>query len=160
MFIIFTGVAGAGKTTVGKLLAQELGWQFYEGDDFHPAANIEKMRRGEALTDSNRAPWLARLRALLEQVLQREEPGILACSALKRSYRARLRVDERVIFVHLAVSRTLIERRLKQRKDHFINPSLTESQFDTLEPPQAALTLDASLPPAVLVEQVRKALAI
>jgi len=92
--------------------------------------------------------------------LQREEPGILACSALKRSYRARLRVDERVIFVHLAVSRTLIERRLKQRKDHFINPSLTESQFDTLEPPQAALTLDASLPPAVLVEQVRKALAI
>lgn len=160
MFIIFTGVAGAGKTTVGKLLAQELGWRFYEGDDFHPAANIEKMRRGEPLTDSDRAPWLARLRALLEQVLQREETGILACSALKRSYRARLRVDERVIFVHLALSRALIERRLKQRKDHFINPSLTESQFDTLEPPQTALTLDASLPPAVLVEQVRKALAI
>jgi gluconokinase len=160
MFIIFTGVAGAGKTTVGKLLAQELGWRFYEGDDFHPAANIQKMRRGEPLTDSDRAPWLARLRALLEQVLKREETGILACSALKRSYRARLRVDERVILVHLAVSRTLIERRLKQRKGHFINPSLTESQFDTLEPPQTALTLDASLPPAVLVEQVRKALAI
>jgi gluconokinase len=160
MFIIFSGVAGAGKTTVGKLLAQELGWQFYEGDDFHPAANIEKMRRREALTDSDRAPWLARLRALIEQVLQREEHGILACSALKRSYRARLRVDDRVIIVHLAVSRALIERRLKQRKGHFINPALAESQFDTLEPPQTALTLDASLAPAVLVEQVRKALAI
>ena len=84
----------------------------------------------------------------------------MACSALKRSYRARLRVDDGVIFVHLAVSRALIERRLKQRKDHFINPALAESQFDTLEPPQTALTLDASLPPAVLVEQVRKALGI
>src|ERR1041385_9374417 len=95
MFIILTGVAGAGKTTIGTLLARELGWRFYEGDDFHPAANIEKMRRGEALTDRDRAPWLDRLRALIEQALEREENGILACSALKRSYRARLRVDER-----------------------------------------------------------------
>jgi gluconokinase len=160
MFIILTGVAGAGKTTIGTLLARELGWRFYEGDDFHPAANIEKMRRGEALTDSDRAPWLDRLRALIEQALERDENGILACSALKRSYRARLRVDERVIFVHLALSRTLIERRLKQRQDHFMNPVLAESQFEALEAPQTGLTLDASLPPAVLVEQVRKALGI
>ena len=116
MFIILTGVAGAGKTTIGTSLARELGWRFYEGDDFHPAANIEKMRRGEALTDRDRAPWLDRLRALIEQALEREENGILACSALKRSYRARLRVDERVIFVHLALSQALIERRLKQKK--------------------------------------------
>jgi carbohydrate kinase (thermoresistant glucokinase family) len=147
MFIILTGVAGAGKTTIGTSLARELGWRFYEGDDFHPAANIEKMRRGEALT-------------LIEQALEREENGILACSALKRSYRARLRVDERVIFVHLALSQALIERRLKQRQDHFMNPALAESQFETLEPPQSGLTLNASLPPAVLVEQVRKALGL
>ena len=84
----------------------------------------------------------------------------VACSALKRSYRARLRVDERVIFVHLALSQALIERRLKQRQDHFMNPALAESQFETLEPPQSGLTLNASLPPAVLVEQVRKALGL
>lgn len=160
MFIILTGVAGVGKTTIGTLLAREVGWRFYEGDDFHPAANIEKMRRGEALTDSDRAPWLGRLRALIEQALEREENGILACSALKRSYRARLRVNERVIFVHLALSRTLIERRLKQRPDHFMNPVLAESQFEALEPPQTGLTLDASLPAAILVEQARKALGI
>jgi gluconokinase len=160
MFIILTGVAGAGKTTIGKLLAGELGWQFHEGDDFHPLENIEKMRRGEALSDRDRAPWLDRLHALIEQALERQENGILACSALKRSYRTRLRVDDRVVFVHLAVSRALTERRLKERKYHFMNPALVKSQFDTLEPPQTALTLDASLPPAVLVEQVRKALGI
>jgi len=160
MFIILTGVAGAGKTTIGKLLARELGWQFYEGDDFHPPENIEKMRRGEALSDRDRLPWLDRLRDLIEQALERPEHGILACSALKRSYRMRLRVDDRVVFVHLAVNRALIERRLKERKNHFMNPALVKSQFDTLEPPQTALTLDASLPPSVLVEQVRKALDV
>jgi gluconokinase len=158
LFIILTGVAGAGKTTIGKLLAGELGWPFYEGDDFHSEENIEKMRRGEALSDRDRAPWLDRLRALIEQALERQDHGILACSALKRSYRARLRVSEDVVFVHLAVGPGEIERRLKQRKDHFMNPALIESQFATLETPQNALTLDASLPPSVLVEQVRKAL--
>jgi gluconokinase len=160
MFIVLTGVAGAGKTTIGTLLARELGWRFYEGDDFHPVANIEKMRRGEALTDSDRAPWLGRLRTLIAQALEHQENGILACSALKRSYRARLRVDERVIFVHLALSRALTERRLKKRQDHFMNPALAESQFEALEPPQTGLILDASWPPAVLVEQARKALGI
>jgi gluconokinase len=160
MFIVVTGVAGAGKTTVGKLLAKELGWRFYEGDDFHPAANIEKMRRGEPLTDDDRWPWLDALRAAIVAALDRGEHGILACSALKHSYRARLRVSEDVVFVYLAVAPGEIERRLKQRKGHFMNPALIESQFATLEKPQNALTLDASLPPAVLVQQVRKALAI
>jgi gluconokinase len=160
MFIIFTGVAGAGKTTVGKLLAQELGWRFYEGDDFHPAANIEKMRRGEALTDEDRWPWLDALRAVIVAALDRGEHGILACSALKHSYRTCLRVSEDVVFVHLALAPREIERRLKQRKGHFMNPALIESQFATLETPQNALTLDASFPPAVLVQQVEKALGI
>ncbi|MGH7872206.1 MAG: gluconokinase [Candidatus Binatia bacterium] len=160
MFIIFTGVAGAGKTTVGKLLAKELSWRFYEGDDFHPAANVEKLRRGEPLTDDDRRPWLDTLRDVIQAALERGENGVLACSALKRSYRARLRVSERVIFVHLAAGPDVIQRRLERREGHFMNPSLIESQFATLETPQAALSLDASLPPDVLVQQVRQALSI
>jgi gluconokinase len=160
MFIIITGVAGAGKSTVGKLLADNLGWQFYEGDDFHPAANVEKMRRGEALTDADREPWLDALRALIQSALEKSENGILACSALKRHYRARLRVNEHVVFVHLTATPDLIERRLEQRKSHFMNPSLIQSQFTTLETPETALSLDASSPPAVLVQRVRAALHI
>jgi gluconokinase len=160
MFIVITGVAGAGKSTVGKLLADNLGWQFHEGDDFHPAANVEKMRRGEALTDADRQPWLDALRAVIQSSLEKGENGILACSALKRHYRARLRVNEHVVFVHLTATPELIERRLKQRKNHFMNPSLLESQFATLETPESALTLDASFSPAVLVQQIRDALHI
>jgi gluconokinase len=160
MFIIFTGVAGAGKTTVGKLLAKELGWQFYEGDDFHPAANVEKMRRGEALTDDDRLPWLDALRTVIKTAVEKAENGVMACSALKRGYRERLRVNEAVAFVHLAANPDMIGRRLRRRKGHFMNPSLMQSQFATLETPQTALTLDASLKPPVLVQQVRDALHI
>ena len=160
MFIIFTGVAGAGKTTVGRLLAQELGWRFYEGDDFHPPANVEKMRRGEPLTDDDRRPWLDALRAIVQQALENAENGILSCSALKRCYRRRLRVNEAVVFVHLAATRDVIQRRLGHRQGHFLSPSLMESQFGTLETPQTALILDASLPPAVLVHEVRQNLRI
>lgn len=160
MFIVITGVAGAGKTTLGKLLAKTLGWRFYEGDDFHPVANVEKMRRGEALTDADRQPWLDALRAVIQSALDNRENGILACSALKSRYRAHLRVNEQVVFVHLAATPELIERRLEQRKGHFMNPSLIQSQFATLETSQTALSLDASLPPAVLVQQIRDALHI
>lgn len=160
MFIIVAGVSGVGKTTVGRLLAEDLGWTFYEGDDFHPAANIEKMRRGEALTDADRQPWLETLRALIETALQRQEDGVLACSALKRSYRQRLRVSDQVLFVHLAAAPALIRRRLEQRSGHFMNASLAQSQLATLETPQRALLLDASLPPAALVQQVRQAFRI
>ncbi len=160
MFIVITGVAGAGKTTLGKLLAKTLGWRFYEGDDFHPVANVEKMRRGEALTDADRQPWLDALRAVIQSALDNRENGILACSALKSRYRAHLRANEQVVFVHLAATPELIERRLEQRKGHFMNPSLIQSQFATLETSQTALSLDASLPPAVLVQQIRDALHI
>lgn len=160
MFIVITGVAGAGKTTLGKLLAKTLGWRFYEGDDFHPVANVEKMRRGEALTDADRQPWLDALRAVIQSALDNRENGILACSALKSRYRAHLRANEQVVFVHLAATPELIERRLEQRKGHFMNPSLIQSQFATLETTQTALSLDASLPPAVLVQQIRDALHI
>jgi gluconokinase len=160
MFIVITGVSGSGKTTVGKLLAKDLGWQFHEGDDFHSAANVEKMRRGEALTDSDRQPWLDALRALIQSAVENGEQAILACSALKQSYRAHLRVNEQVVFVHLAATPELIGRRLRQRKGHFMNPFLLHSQFATLETPETGLSLDASLPPAVLVQQIRAALHI
>src|SRR5687768_17524905 len=160
MFIILMGVAGTGKTTVGRLLAKELGWRFYEGDDFHPAANVEKMRRGEPLTDDDRRPWLDALHGVIHTAVKNAQNGIMACSALKRSYRTRLRVSEDVIFVHLAARPDLVQQRLEHRQGHFMNPSLLESQFGTLETPQTALVLDASLPPAALVHQVRQALHI
>lgn len=160
MFIIITGVAGAGKTTVGSLLANELGWRFYEGDDFHPPSNVEKMRRGEALTDADRRPWLDALRAVIQRALVNGEDGILACSALKQSYRACLRVNDQVVFVHLTATQQVIERRLEQRRGHFMNPALIDSQIATLEEPQTAIILDASLPPALLAQKVRQALRI
>lgn len=160
MFIIFTSVADAGKSTVGKLLAKEPGWRFYEGDDFHPAANIEKMRRGESSSDADRRPWLDALRAVIQKALENNENGILACSALKHSYRSLLRINEHVVFAHLAASPDVIQRRFELRQGHFMNPSLIESQFATLETPQTALTLDASLPPTVVVQKIRQALRI
>jgi len=160
MFIILMGVAGTGKTTVGRLLSKELGWRFYEGDDFHPPANVEKMRSGEPLTDRDRRPWLDALRAVIQGALEKNDNGIMACSALKRSYRARLRVGEQVVFAYLAAAPDVIRRRLEKRTDHFMNPSLLESQFAALETPKNALTLDASVPPAVLVQQLRQELSI
>lgn len=160
MFIVLTGVSGAGKTTVGKALAQDLGWRFYEGDDFQPAANIEKMRRGQPLTDDDRQPWLAELRRIIQTALDNDQDGIMACSALKRSYRARLRVSDRVVFVHLAAPSDVIQRRLEQRTGHFMNPLLLESQLATLEPPRNAITLDASQAPAQLVQRIREMLHI
>ena len=155
MFVVITGVAGSGKTTIGKLLAQDLGWPFHEGDDFHPAANIEKMHRGEALTDTDRQPWLDALRAMIHSAVENGEKGVLACSALKRRYREHLRVNDQVVFVHLAATPELIAHRLQQRKGHFMNPSLLTSQFATLETTQTELRLDASLPPTALVKQLR-----
>ena len=160
MFIILTGVSGSGKTTVGKLLARALGWPFYEGDDYHPLANIEKMTKGVALTDEDRREWLAALRDVISAAVSRGENGILACSALKRSYRDLLHVNNDVVFVHLTASPALIRDRLQKRTGHFMNPSLIDSQFATLEEPQTAMTIDASLSSEEIVRQVRRGLLI
>jgi gluconokinase len=115
VIVIIYGVSGAGKTTIGKLLTQELGWRFLEADDFHPAANIEKMRSGRPLTDEDRWPWLDRLRKQIKRSLAATENAVLACSALKRAYRERLHLSGEVKFVFLRGDYALIEEQLSQR---------------------------------------------
>ena len=157
MIIIF-GVSGAGKTTIGKLLARELGWRFIEADDFHPPANIEKMRSGHPLTDKDRWPWLDRLRKQIEQFLSAGENAVLACSALKRAYRDRLRVSDEVKFVFLRGDYALVEKQLRSRRGHFMNTTLLQSQFDDLEQPQShanVLTIELGRTPEDIVERIK-----
>lgn len=152
--IILMGVAGAGKTTVGVRLAAALGWSFLDGDALHPSSNVDKMRRGIALTDADRAPWLERLRGAIEHYLAMGEPAVIACSALRRSYRARLRVDPRVRFVYLRGAEPLLRARLAARRGHYAGEALLASQLAALEEPRAALVLDAGLPVDALVERI------
>jgi gluconokinase len=133
VILIVFGVSGVGKTTVGKRLAQGLGWRFYEADDFHPRANIEKMHRAVPLTDEDRWPWLDRLLELIKRSVESGENTVLACSALKRAYRQRLRASEEVRFVFLRGDYALIAKQLRQRRGHFMNPELLQSQFADLE---------------------------
>jgi gluconokinase len=134
--LLLIGVSGAGKTAVGKEVAERLGWDFLDADDYHPPENVAKMERGEGLTDADRAPWLDALRRLIERRLAEHAPAVLACSALKASYRARLRGgDPRVATVWLDVDSGELAERLAEREGHFAGPDLLASQFDALEPP-------------------------
>jgi gluconokinase len=156
VIVIVFGVSGAGKTTIGKLLAQEVGWHFYEADDFHSRANIDKMRRGIPLRDADR--WLESLRQLIERSLEAGENAVLACSALKRAYRERLRVNDEVKFVFLRGDYALIEKQLRRRHGHFMNPELLRSQFADLEEPKPdkdILTVDLGRTPEELVDQMK-----
>ena len=158
MIVIIFGVSGAGKTTIGKLLAEDLGWQFYEGDDFHPLANIEKMRSGRPLTDEDRWPWLDRLRDQITRSLAAKENAVLSCSALKRAYRERLRVSDDVKFVFLCGDYALVEKQLRRRHGHFMNPDLLRGQFTDLEEPEAdedVLTIELGRTPQELVEDIK-----
>src|SRR5215472_5385930 len=124
MVIVVMGVAGAGKTTVGRLLAGELGWQFVEGDEFHTPESIAKIHHGIGLDDADRAPWLARLAGVIRDLLAHDASAVLACSALKREYRERLRVDPaRVRFVYLRSTPAVLEARLRARHGHFAGPA-------------------------------------
>jgi gluconokinase len=155
--LIIFGVSGAGKTTVGKLLARELGWSFIEADDFHPAANIKKMRSGHPLTDKDRWPWLEQLRQQIERSLSAGENAVLACSALKRAYRDRLRIGDEVKFVFLRGDYALVEKQLRSRHGHFMNTALLQSQFDDLEQPQPdenVLTIELGRTPKEIVERI------
>ena len=158
--VVLTGVSGTGKTTVGLLLARHLGWPFLDADDFHPPANVGKMQRGEPLTDADREPWLLALVAALRERLDRGESTILACSALKQVYRDRLRLDERVRFVHLRADPELLRRRLAQRAGHFFAPELLASQLETLETPKDVPTFDAARPPEILMRDIERDLGL
>ena len=161
MIVILMGVAGSGKTTVGQALATEMGWPFYDGDDFHPPANIDKMTQGVPLTDADREPWLRALHAHMAGLVQRGQSAVVACSALKRAYRALLMGGlEPVRWVYLQGSPALIGERLQARQAHFMPPGLLASQFVALEEPEGALTVDVTPPPSEMVKTIRDALAL
>jgi gluconokinase len=160
MIIVLMGVTGSGKSTVGNLLAQQLGWRFFEGDDFHSPDNIQKLRRGEPLSDEDRKPWLEAIREAIRTAIDRGENAVIACSALKKSYRKVLQIDGQVSFVYLKASIALIQERLKNRVGHFMNPSLIQSQFATLEEPGEGLQIDAGLSPAEIVQVIRNKFSI
>jgi gluconokinase len=160
MIILLMGVTASGKTTVGKQLALELGWRFLEGDDFHSPENIKKLRQGMPLNDEDRKPWLEAIRETIRATLARGENTVIACSALKETYRRMLRVSEQVIFVYLKATIPLIQERLRRRVGHFMNPNLIQSQFDTLEEPEDALQIDAGLTPAEIVRIIRNKLSV
>jgi gluconokinase len=161
MIIILMGVSGAGKTTVGQLLAADLGWPFYEGDDFHPSANVEKMRQGIALADEDRDPWLARLQCLIRELLRKDQSAVVTCSALKQSYRDRLRDGvQDVCFVYLKGDYDLIRQRLQERQRHFMKANLLASQFETLEEPTDVLTVDVAHQPEDIVQHIKRKLGL
>ena len=152
LVLIFMGVAGSGKTTVAALFAKKTGAMFYEGDEFHPPANIAKMRSGVPLNDADREQWLQTLREIVTRALAADEFAVLTCSALKARYRERLQGgDPRVKFVHLTGPRSLLEERLKSRSGHFMPPGLLDSQLATLEAPADALTFSCEMPPGEIV---------
>ena len=155
------GVTGCGKTTVGALLAQDCGWEFYDADDFHPAANVAKMKSGAPLTDADRWPWLERLNTLLLDAERQGKSLVLACSALKQAYRDHLvRGCAAVRFVFLDGDMEMIHVRLAARRGHYMNPKLLDSQFAILERPQDALRLDAAASPAALLRSIRHELGV
>jgi gluconokinase len=161
MVIVLAGVAGAGKTTVGRALAADLGWPFHDADDLHAPASVAQMARGERLTDAQRQPWLARVRALIDRVAAAGDNAVIACSALREPYRQVLSGGApEVRFVFLDVDADLARARVSGRAGHFAGASLIASQFDALERPANVPSLDASLPVPVLIERIKDILAI
>jgi gluconokinase len=154
LIVIVMGVLGAGKSTIGTLLAERLGWKFVDADSFHPAGNIEKMRRGIPLTDRDREPWLDRIHQALMGWLAQGRNVVLACSALKTSYRERLLIDDQVKLVYIKASYELVLARLQNRRGHFAGQQLVPRQFADLEEPKDAIVVDASERPEDIVHEL------
>ena len=154
------GVVGAGKTTVGKLLAEQLGWEFVDADSFHSAANVEKIRLGIPLDDADRAPWLRAIRAAIQRWIAKKQNVVLACSALKRSYREELDGGAEVKLVYLKGTYEIIYQRLGLRQGHFASEKLLASQFAILEEPEDGVVVDVEQSPEVLVEEIRGRLGL
>lgn len=156
-FFIVMGVSGCGKSSVGQTLASRLGWSFYDADDFHPPENVAKMASGTPLDDSDRAPWLSTLHDLISSSLREDKPGVLACSSLKERYRQQLLDgNESVQIVYLKGSYDLIWSRMSARKDHYMKPHMLKSQFEALEEPSNALTMDISMSIDDIVQEILK----
>lgn len=164
MIVVLMGVAGSGKTTIGRLLAEELGWDFFDADDLQPQANIERMRRGVALTDDDRAMWLNGVRALVVRLTHERKSAVLAFSGLRRSHRKRLTAsNDAPRFVYLKGDRALLRQRLEQRRGHYFGVDLLPSQLATLEEPdkqENVPVVSVSGTPGTVVTQIRKVLGI
>ena len=154
------GVTGAGKTTIGTMLAAQLNWQFADADTFHPPANIQKMSRGVPLNDTDRAPWLAAMRKAILEWIAAGKNVVLACSALKRAYRDELRPSPQVKIVYLKGNYALFAERIRQRHGHFAGEGILAGQFADLEEPDDAITIDAAKSPEEIVAGIRKQLGI
>lgn len=154
MIVVVMGVAASGKTTIGTLLAEALHCDFLEGDTLHPAANIQKMSRGVPLTDADRAPWLAAIRAHILAALEGGECLVVACSALKQQYRDFLSREIPIIWVYLKGSEELIATRIQHRREHYMKTGMLPSQFADLEEPTDAIVVDISSPPGVILQQL------
>ncbi len=160
--IVVMGVSGSGKSTVAAELARALGWAFQEGDDLHPAANVEKMRAGTPLADADRWPWLRRIAEAIDAWRAAGVHGVIACSALKRAYRNLIvgeRPDVRLVYLH--GDEALIHARLVQRRGHYMPPALLASQLEALEPPEPdehAIVVDIDGPPAGIIAAILRQL--
>jgi len=155
LIILLMGVAGSGKTTVGRRLAETLGWGFADADEFHPPANVAKMSSGQPLDDEDRAPWLAAIRTYIESRIAAGTPAVVTCSALKERYRAAVAPDpSRLRLVHLTADPAVLRERISGRQGHFMKADMLQSQLDALEPPKGALSVDVSAPPDVLVGRI------
>ena len=155
MVLILIGPMGSGKTAIGKLLAERLGWPFYDADDYHPKENVEKMRTGIALTDEDRRLWLEKLRDIIQRWLKERQNAILACSALKQAYRDILGVDQVLVKTdYLKGSYSLLRKRIEERQHAYMDKNLLRSQLDALEEPKDGLCVDISETPEAIVSRI------